>query len=103
MRPSSRLPGDRDSKTEPIELLAKPAPAYTDEARKLRIEGEILVEVVFFASGEINVIRVVQGLGHGLDESAIQAARGIRFKPARRDGHEVDFPATVHIVFQLAY
>jgi len=49
------------------------------------------------------VIRVVRGLGHGLDESAVRAAQQIRFKPARRHGTPVDFPAVIHIVFQMAY
>jgi TonB family protein len=48
------------------------------------------------------VLRVVRGLGHGLDESAIRAANGIRFKPAQRNGHPVDFRTTLTIVFRLA-
>ena len=89
--------------TVPVEILSKPAPAYTEEARRLRIEGEILVEVVFTAGGEVRVLRVLQGLGHGLDESAIQAAKQLRFRPARRDGLPVDSNAKLHILFQLAY
>ena len=91
------------SPTQPIEILAKPNPVYTEEARRLKLEGEVLVGVVFTASGEVRVVRVIQGLGHGLDEAALRAAQQIRFKPARRDGQPVDFPATVHIIFQLAY
>ncbi len=49
------------------------------------------------------MIRVVRGLGHGLDEAAIHAAQKIQYKPARHDGQPVDFPASVHIIFQLAY
>jgi len=49
------------------------------------------------------VNRVVKGLGHGLDESAMKAAEQIKFKPAMSNGHPVDFPAVVHIVFQMAY
>ncbi len=90
--------------TQPVEILAKPDPVYTEEARRLKLEGEVLLQVVFPASGgQLQVIRVVRGLGHGLDEAAMRAALQIRFKPARRDGQPVDFPATVHIVFQLAY
>jgi hypothetical protein len=48
------------------------------------------------------VNRVIHGLGHGLDEAAIEAAEHIQFKPAISGGHAVDFPATVHIVFQIA-
>ena len=89
-------------KLVPAEILSKPAPAYTEEARKLRIEGEVLLEVVFEASGSIRVTRIVRGLGHGLDESAIQAAEHIRFKPALRDSRPSDSVGILHIVFQLA-
>jgi TonB family protein len=88
---------------QPVVILSKPNPAYTDEARKLRIEGDVSVEVVFLASGSVRVVRVTNGLGHGLDEAAIHAAEQIRFKPALQDGKPADFPATVHIEFQLAF
>jgi TonB family protein len=84
------------------EILSKPTPAYTDEARRLRVEGEVLLEVVLEASGHIRVVRVVRGLGHGLDESAIRAAEQISFKPAMRDGQPADSTAVLHIIFQLA-
>jgi TonB family protein len=84
------------------EVLSKPTPAYTAEARALKLEGEVLLEVVFSASGKIQVVRIVRGLGHGLDEAAIRAAEQIRFKPATRGGAPVDSTATLHIVFQLA-
>jgi TonB family protein len=51
----------------------------------------------------VEVSRVVSGLGHGLDEAAEQAARQMKFKPAKRDGQAVDFPARVRIEFRLAY
>ena len=88
---------------QPVVILAKPNPVYTEEARRLRIEGEILVEVVFQATGQVKTVRIVKGLGHGLDEAALRAAEQIRFKPALEEGHAVDFPAIAHIVFQLAY
>src|SRR5581483_3840245 len=88
--------------TAPPEITSKPTPAYTEEARKLRIEGEVLLEVVFEASGKLHVVRIVRGLGHGLDEAARQAAEQIRFKPALRDGRPADSTAVLHIVFQLA-
>jgi len=85
-----------------VEILFKPRPAYTDEARRLQIQGEVLLEILFGASGEARVQRVMHGLGHGLDETAAAAAREIRFRPARRDGTPVDYQATVHIIFELA-
>jgi TonB family protein len=86
----------------PAEILSKPTPAYTDEARKMRVEGEVLLEVVLEASGKVRVLRVVRGLGHGLDESAVRAAEQINFKPALRDGQPSDSTAVLHIIFQLA-
>ena len=89
---------------EPVVILAKPRPVYSAEALKLNLEGEVLLEVVFPASGgEVQVNRVVKGLGHGLDEAAMRAAEQIKYKPALSNGHPVDFPAVVHIVFQMAY
>jgi hypothetical protein len=58
---------------------------------------------MFGANGQLLVQRVVRGLGHGLDESGIEAADKIRFKPALRNGSPVDSTAVVHVVFQLAY
>jgi TonB family protein len=87
----------------PVEILTKPRPEYSAEARRLRIEGEVLLELSFGATGETRVLRVVRGLGHGLDENAMAAAREIRFRPAQRDGAAVDSAAVVHIIFQLAY
>jgi TonB family protein len=86
----------------PVEILFKPRPAYTPEARQMHIEGEVLLDVMFGASGQIRVLRVVRGLGHGLDESAQRAAQQIRFNPAKKDGQPYDSNAVVHIVFALA-
>jgi TonB family protein len=95
---------DDSPAVEPVVILAKPKPVYTAEAIKLNLEGEVLLEVVFPASGaEVQVNRVVKGLGHGLDEAATRAAQQIKYKPALSNGHPVDFPAVVHIVFQIAY
>ena len=86
----------------PVEILEKPQPVYSEEARRLRVEGSIQVRVVFGANGEIRVLGIVRSLGHGLDEAATAAAARIRFRPARRAGQAVDAPALVQIVFQLA-
>jgi TonB family protein len=86
----------------PAEILSKPNPAYTEDARTKKIEGEVLLEVVFEASGKLRVLRVVRGLGHGLDDAAVHAAEQIRFKPALKDGQPSDSTAVVHIIFQLA-
>jgi TonB family protein len=89
--------------SEPIEIISKPRPTYTKEARDKKIEGDVLLQVVFTASGQVQVQHVVRGLGYGLDEAAESAARQIQFKPARQDGQPVDFAGIVHITFELAY
>ena len=86
----------------PAEIISKPSPVYTAEARSLRIEGEVLIEAVLQASGSLRVVRVVRGLGHGLDDNAVRAAQQIHFKPAMRDGQPADSTVVLHIVFQLA-
>src|SRR5713226_6649561 len=90
------------AKTIPAEIVSKPVPMYTDEARSLKIQGEVLLEVVLEASGKLRIVRVVRGLGHGLDDAAVRAAEQIRFKPALRDGQPADSTAVLHIIFQLA-
>jgi TonB family protein len=94
---------DSGPPTNAVEITYKPNPVYTDEARQLRLEGEVLLEVSFAANGQLHVNRIVRGLGHGLDEAAISAANKMRFKPALRNGQPVDSTAVVHVVFQLAY
>jgi TonB family protein len=86
-----------------VEITFKPRPDYTPEARKLQIEGEVVVQANFKASGEIEVMRIIRGLGHGLDESAVAAVRSIQFRPAKRDGSPMDAIATVRMTFALAY
>jgi TonB family protein len=90
-------PADR-----PVEIVFKPTPEYTDEARSARIEGTVSLELEFTAAGDVRVLRVVRGLGHGLDEAAQLAALRIRFKPAQSDSGPVDSRATVHITFRLS-
>ncbi len=94
---------DSNPVTKAVEITDKPNPVYTQEARNLKLEGEVLLEVEFAANGQLHVLRVAKGLGHGLDEAAIAAANKMRFKPAFRNGQAVDSTAIVHVVFQLAY
>lgn len=86
----------------PVEIVYKPRPVYSEEARRRRVEGEVLLDVVFEASGSLHINRVVKGLGYGLDDNALAAARRIQFRPARRDGQPYDCAALVHIVFELS-
>ena len=95
-------PAQPAARIVPAEILSKPTPIYTEEARAQHIQGEVLLEVVLEASGNLRVLKVVHGLGHGLDDAAVRAAQQIRFKPALKDGQPSDSTAVVHIIFQLA-
>jgi TonB family protein len=92
-----------DSGTTPVDITEKPKPVYTEEGRSLKLEGDVALDVVFLANGTLQVTKVVSGLGHGLDEAAVRAAQQIKFKPAKRDNENVDFPARIRIQFRLAY
>jgi TonB family protein len=89
--------------TTPVQILSKPNPVYTEEARKLRLEGEVLLQVELGANGECRVLQVLRGLGHGLDEAAMRAARQIRFRPAMENGRPVTSVTVLHVLFQMAY
>jgi TonB family protein len=86
-----------------VDIIDKPRPEYTAEGRNLKIEGDVVIDVVFLANGAMQVNHVISGLGHGLDEAAVRAAQQIKFKPAKRDGQPVDYPARVRIEFRMAY
>src|SRR5437660_1655626 len=100
--PKKKAPSS-ESATTAVDILEKPRPQYTAEGRSLKIGGDVVLDMVFLSNGSILVNRVVRGLGDGLDEAASRAAKQIKFKPARREGQPVDFPARVRIEFRLAY
>lgn len=82
-------------------ILAKPEATYTDEASRKHIAGTVLLEVIFAQTGQITRIRVLTGLPYGLTESAIAAARRIKFVPAELEGKQVDYPVRVVYRFEL--
>ncbi len=88
--------------TTPMIVLDKPRPQYTAEARQLKIEGDVTLKVRFSADGHIQILGVVNGLGHGLNEEAARAVEQIRYKPATQNGQPVDQVSLIHVNFQLA-
>jgi TonB family protein len=80
-----------------------PRPEYTQEAKTLKIQGTVVLRVTFYANGQIQVLGVLRGLGHGLDEEAKRAVQqGKVIKPATRDGKAMDSTTNITITFQLA-
>ena len=85
------------------QVVFKPHPIYTAEATAKRIEGTVSVKIHVASSGAVTVLGVTGGLGYGLDQSAMNAAQGTRFKPAvDANGNPVDWEGVVRISFQLA-
>jgi len=82
-------------------VLSKPEPSYTEEARQQQITGTVVVRAIFAANGRVVAIRVVSGLGGGLSERAIDAARKIRFIPAMKNGRPVSMYIQLEYSFNL--
>lgn len=79
-----------------------PDPQYSDEAREAKLQGAVTLQVLVGADGRASQIRVVRGIGLGLDDRAVQAIRGWKFVPAL-DASRRAVPAwvTVEAVFRL--
>jgi protein TonB len=86
---------------EPPRLLREVKAQYTDEARRSRITGDVLLEIVIKSDGSVGDVKVLRGLGSGLDERAVTAVRNWRFAPARRLGAAVDVIVEVEVEFSL--
>jgi TonB family protein len=82
-------------------ILYRERAKYTEDARKYRVEGSVLLTIVFGADGRIRDIRTVRGLPHGLTETSIEAAQKIRFHPAVQNGKPVSVRATLEFNFAL--
>lgn len=86
---------------EPPRLLREVKAQYTEDARRRGITGDVLLEVVVRRDGSVGEAHVLQGLGYGLDQRAIDAVRQWRFAPAQRKGVAVDVLVEVAVEFTL--
>ena len=82
-------------------IVREVKPDYTEEGRRRRIEGDVVVEIVVKSDGSVGNVKLLQGLGAGLDERAVEAVRQWRFSPARRYGTPVDVIVEVAMEFKL--
>jgi TonB family protein len=94
------LAGQRGAVT-PASVLWKVEPEYTDEARKVRLQGTVVLYIEVSPDGKAQNLRVGQGLGLGLDERAIEAVRRWRFRPGYENGKPVLTTAQVLVSFRL--
>ena len=89
------------SGVEPPKLLREVRANYTDEARRANVNGEVVLEIVVRRDGTVGDVRILQRLGSGLDDRAVQAVRQWRFSPARLKGTPVDVIVEVAVEFKL--
>jgi TonB family protein len=82
-------------------ILREVRPDYTDEARRRGIEGDVVLEIIVRADGSVGSVKMLQGLGYGLDQRAVEAVRQWRFNAARRYGTPVDVIVEVAVEFKL--
>lgn len=83
------------------QALSTPDPEYTEEARNAKTQGTCILWLIVDDHGNPRDIRVVRGLGHGLDAKAIEAVKQWRFQPAQKDGHPVNVQISVEVGFRL--
>jgi TonB family protein len=86
--------------SQPI-LVKKVEPEYSEEARKAKFQGTVVLSIIVDEAGMPRQIRVARALGLGLDEKAIEAVQKWRFRPAYKDGKPVAVYATVEVNFRL--
>jgi protein TonB len=82
-------------------LLREVKADYSEDARQRNLEGDVVLEIVVRSDGGVGDIKVLKGLGAGLDQRAVQAVRQWRFAPARRLGAPVDVIVEVSVEFKL--
>ena len=81
------------------EILSKPEPGYTEEARRAGVSGIVRLRVVLGADGRVRHVLPLRRLSHGLTEKAVEAARQIRFKPATLGGQ----PVSQYVVLEYGF
>jgi TonB family protein len=85
----------------PPRATYSPEPAYSEEARRKKIKGTVLISLVVTAEGNVNDAQVNRGLDAELDRQALETVNRWKFQPAVRDGKPVPFPLIVEVDFRL--
>ena len=103
---STTVPEPADTRTlskdiTPPKVLLRIEPVYTLEARKANLEGSVELSAIIRKDGSIEAVKVLQGLGLGLDEEAIKALKSWRFRPGMKDERPVDLRVNIEIEFNL--
>ena len=94
-------PGPAGPGIRPPRGLSIVDPKYTDAARKSKINGSVVVAVAINEEGGVDDVKIVRGLGYGLDQNAMDAARQSKFTPATKDGKPVPVQINMAMTFKL--
>jgi protein TonB len=86
---------------DPPRALKTVQPTYTNDALAKKVEGEVILEVIILAEGKIGPVRILHGLGAGLNEKAIECVRQWRFVPGKFKGQPVDVVAEIAVEFSI--
>jgi protein TonB len=85
----------------PPRVIYQTDPEFSEEARKAKYQGNCLLDLVVDASGRPTKIRILNALGMGLDEKAIESIKSWKFEPGKRNGHNVAVEIAVEVDFHL--
>jgi TonB family protein len=85
----------------PPRLLSKVEPEYSEEARRARLNGAVVLYVVVRPNGHADSFKVIRSIGLGLDEQAIASVERWRFQPGEKEGQPVSVQATIEVNFRL--
>jgi TonB family protein len=82
-------------------VIYSPDPEYSEEARKAKYQGTVILWVVVGPDGRVHDVRVARSLGLGLDEKAMEAVKNWKFEPSRKDGQAVAVGVNIEVNFHL--
>ncbi len=101
LKQTYRGPGDSIRADYPPKVIRQGEVEYSDEGRRRRINGAVTVSLLVTEEGLPAEVKVVRGLGYGLDEKAMEAVRQYRFQPAMKDGRPIAQHISVEVMFQI--
>lgn len=90
-----------EGNVQPPQKIFGPEPRYTEEARKARVQGIVILQAIVDALGNVSNVKIVKGLPEGLDQSAVATVQSWRYKPATLEGEPVPVYMNITVSFSL--
>jgi protein TonB len=82
-------------------VIFRVEPQYSEEARKAKYQGTVIISAIVRKNGGLDVLKVVRGIGLGLDENAVEALKQWKFRPGMKNGVPVDVFLNVEVNYSL--